>query len=389
MGSEKYKQVFNHISLKSDLDKTDQSKTAKTLRKTQTYTDTEFTIANELKGESFGTYKALGMEQGVHGRPANMFIIDDYVGKSDDVRSEVFRLKRKKWFDADMPSRLQGNDSILIALCTRWYFDDIIGQFHDGYNQRLVPMCIKQNWEVPELKVIKYRAEYRTDDDNDPLDPRTKDGELLWEEHAVKYAWAKGDEESFDALYNCDPTNTDDTERIKESDFGYWNASTLPSVGLITLVIDAGGTSNSKSDKTAIQVWWVSGVKRYLLKLYYIKMDILPLCDYVYKLLTEHYPNYHECIIEHASGGITLCQYLKKTKQLRGIIKMWFNGREIDDTGKILKSAQIKGTQANSKLERYLRILPEFRQAEKRVFLPEEPIEHQAEMVRQLTKLTV
>lgn len=388
MGSAKYKQVFEHVSLKNELDKKDQSKQAQILRKTQIFTDTELTISNALTNTSLGRYKAVGMEQGIHGRPANLFIIDDYVGKGEDTLSENFREKRKRWFGTDMPSRLQGNDTILVALCTRWYYDDIIGLFHTGYYDRVVPVCKRMNWELPNLEVIKYRAEYRVGDEfNDPLDPRTEEGDLLWEAHAMKYAWAKGEEDDFDALYNCDPRNMDNSERIKLSDFGTWTYNDLPKNGRTYVVIDPASTSNKSSDKTAIQIWWVYGRKRYLLKLDYVKLDTLPLCDYVYTLLTQEYPDYHECVIEHASSGITLCQYLTKTKQLRGIVKMWFNGLPVDSQKKIKKSDQIKGN-AESKLQRYARILSEFRNPQKLVYLPEHDIEYKEEFIRQLTKFT-
>lgn len=388
MGSDKFKQVFEHISLKNELDKKDQSKQAQILRKTQIFTDTEFTISNALTNTSNGRFKAVGMEQGIHGRPANLFIIDDYVGKGEDTYSEIFREKRKRWFQTDMPSRLQGNDSILVALCTRWYFDDIIGLFHDGYYDRVIPICKQMNWEVPKLEIIKYRAEYRVGDEfNDPNDPRTEEGQLLWEEHALKYAWAKGQEDDFDALYNCDPKNTDHSERIKLEDFGFWTYDTLPKNGNLYIVVDPASTGNKDSDKSAIQVWYVVGRKRYLLKLYYVKLDTLPLCDYVYDLVTENYPDYFEIIVEHASSGITLCQYLTKTKQMRNVVKMWFNGLPVNSEKKVQKSEKISGN-ADSKLDRYLRILPEFRQAEKLVFLPQHDIEHKQEFIRQLTKFT-
>jgi hypothetical protein len=386
--SKSYASVFEHITLKDDLDKKDQSKEARTARKTQTYTDSVVSISNGLTLESCGIFRGISIGQGIHGKSANIFIIDDYTGKGEDTTSQSFRDKRNRWFKTDVSSRIENLNSIVVVLCTRWYYEDIIGEFQKTYESDIAPMFTKLKFELPKFEVIKYRAEYRVNDEyKDPLDPRTEPNQLLWEEKALQYAMAKGDVEDFDALYNCDPHNTDGTERIKESDFGYWTLDTLPTNGLLYVVIDAASTSNIASDQTALQVWWVSGKKRYLIKLYYIRMDVLPLCDYVYNLLVEDYPSYHECIIEHASGGIVICQHLIKTKKMPGIVKMWFNGRPIDDTGKLKKSDQIVAN-GQSKLERYLRILPEFKQPEKIVFLPQTPIEHQDDFIRQVTKFT-
>lgn len=387
MKDEKYLQAFEHVTLKDDLDKKDQSREAKALRKTQTYTDTELSISNGLTLESKGRFYGIAIGQGIHGKPADIFIIDDYTGKGEDTTSEVFRAKRKRWFATDVSSRLQNLNSILIVSCTRWYFDDIIGQFQKAYYERVAPMFTKLNFELPKFEVIKYRAYFRLNDEfTDIRDPRTEEGQLLWEQKALQYAMAEGDDEDFNALYNCDPSASDGEEKIKESDFGYYEPHELPTFGRVYMVIDAAGTAQSTSDSTAIQVWLVCGMNKYLLKIYYVKMRQLDLADFVYDLLTNEWQHYDEVIIEHASGGILLCEHLIDNKRMPNIIRMATNGFPVNYTGKIMPAKQIKGK--NSKMERYQRILSAFRKPQKTVFLPAVPIEHQAEFLRQVTKFS-
>jgi hypothetical protein len=387
MGGEKYKLVFEHISLKNELDKKDQSKKAQILRKTQKFTDTEISISNGLTLESNGRFYGIAIGQGIHGKPANIFIVDDYTGKGEDTTSQLFRDKRNRWFSTDMSSRLQNLNSIVIVLCTRWYYEDIIGLFQKAYYERVKPMFEKLNFELPKFEVIKYRAEYRPDDEyKDSLDPRTTEGQLLWEEKALQYAMAKGDDEDFNALYNCDPSATDGAEKIKPEDFAYYQQGELPCSGRIYMVIDAGGTATQKSDKTAIQVWLVNGANKYLIKLYYVKMRSLELSDFVYNLLTNEWAEYDECVIEHTSGGITVCEHLIHNKKMPNIIRMSVTGRPLGDETPVEAHNKIKG--ANSKLERYNRILSIFRKPTKTIFLPAHQIEHQDEFLKQITKFT-
>lgn len=386
--SDKYLQVFDHISLKDDLDKKDQSKEARAARKTQTYTDTTVSISNALTLDSYGIFRGVAIGSGIHGKSANIFITDDYTGKGEDTTSETFRAKRNRWFATDMSSRLENINSIVIVLCTRWYYEDIIGQFQKAYYERVAPMFTKLNFELPKFETIKYRAEYRLDDEfKDPLDPRTEEGQLLWEEKALQYAMAKGEEEDFNALYNCDPSASDGEERIKEEDFGYYEPHELPSYGQIFLSIDAAGTANAKSDGTAIEVWLLCGAKKYLLKIYYVKMRQLDLADFVYDLLTNEWADYSYVLVEHASGGILLCEHLIDNKRMPNIIRMSTNGFPLNYTGKITPAKQI-GKSKNAKMERYQRILSAFKKPNKTVFLPAEPIEHQKEFLKQVTKFT-
>lgn len=374
-----YKTIFPDVSFKYEQDKKDSSVERQIQSKTSTMKDTEFTLSDVVSKTNYlGGYRCFGLDQGIHGVPGDIFIIDDYVDKGDSVRSENFRNKRTEWFYNDMPSRLQDNNSIIIALCTRWYHNDIIGLLHETYDNDIVPDCISEGVHPPTLNKVRIRAEYRITDDNPKCDPRDKDGDKLWRVHTLKYAIAKKGA-YFNAMYNCDPTDTDSTQQLKSSDFGYYDE--LPDIaGRYMFSIDGAATTNKKSDHTAIGYWFISGVRRYLISLWYVKMETPQLTRFVKNLLDEHH--YDECLIEFASAGISVSQSLKD-EQYPNITQLGFSGRPIDSKS-VVKSKDKIGKH-NSKMERYLRILPEFLFDDKRIFLPKADIPFLKVFIQQLT----
>lgn len=376
MSSDKYHKVFPHILLKADLSQKGNDAKSLMQRKTSTLKDTEFTISSPFKGQNYkGKLLARGVSQGVHGYSANLSFIDDYAPTSATASSQNFRNKLERWFFSDVVSRWQPNTKFVIV-CTRWYANDIITILREKM-ELLNDEYAKLSKEPPKYKGIKLRAEYRITDNNPPEDPRTKEGEWLCEAFITKYLMAKGSAD-YQALYNCDEHAEADRQQIRESDFGYYDQ--LPDVsGRYIFSIDGAATTNKESDKTAIGYWFVSGFRRYLIRLWYFKKETPQLIEYVKTLLdTNHYD---ECLIEFASAGIPLSQALKNAGY-SNITQLGFSGNPVNSTRKI--NTEDKIAKGNSKIERYLRVVPEFQYAEKRVFIPRIPVEFQQEMVRQL-----
>jgi len=376
MASDKYNTIFPHILLKSDMPKRD--KTSKNLMqsKTSTLKDNEFTLSDPFGNNYRGKLVARGSGQGVQGKSADLAVIDDYAPSSQAVSSENFRRKLKRWMITDVISRFQKSTKFVIV-CTRWYADDCIGvarQKVATINEQL-----KIEGISPLLyKSIKLRAEYRITDDNPPEDPRKKSGDWLWRDFIPKFLWAKG-EEDYEAMYNCDESAADFRQQITERDFGYYDE--LPDVaGRYMFSIDGASTTNKNSDHTAIGYWFVSGFRRYLVKLWYVKMEIPDLTRFVKGLLDEY--DYDECLIEFASAGVPLSQSLKDDNY-NNITKLGFSGRPIES--KTPTKNQDKIAKGNSKMERYLRCIPEFMFEEKRIYVPKADIEHLKTFMQQLT----
>lgn len=376
IASKEYKTIFPHILLKSDLPKKD--KTSKDLIQTKTSTlkDNEFTLSDPFGNNYRGKLVARGTGQGVQGKSADLAVIDDYAPSSQAVASETFRKKLRRWMITDVISRFQKSTKFVIV-CTRWYADDCIGVAKEKV-KKINENLLKEGIPPLNYKSIKLRAEYRITDDNPPEDPRKNSGDWLWRDFIPKFLWAKG-EEDYEAMYNCDETATDFRQQLTESDFGYYDD--IPDLaGRYIFSIDGASTNNKNSDHTAIGYWFVSGFQRYLIKLWYIKMETPELTRFVKGLLDEY--DYDECLIEFASAGIPLSQSLKD-EHYPNITQLGFSGRPIESNSKTKNKDKI--AKGNSKMERYLRCIPEFLFEDKRILLPKQEIEHQKTFVQQLT----
>ncbi len=387
MGSKKYKLIFPFVTLKNELNKDDHSADISMQKKRSTLADNAFNLINPFKPEEEyrGSFIALGISQGSHGRSADIMILDDYVDKADSIKSEGFREKLRVSLENDIFLRFQAN-TIFMLICTRWYEDDPIGILKDK-----MPILFAgfeaMGLIAPAYKEIKIRAEYRTSDINSKRDPRTVDGEWLWKPMLAKYLLAKGGK-YYNATFNCDPTDVTMEKQLRESDFGYYHSDELPkNGGRIFFCMDGASTTNKRSDHTAIGMWLIFGRKRYLLKLWYVKLKIPKLEALVESILTVEYPNYHRCLIEFANSGVAVCQYLEE-RHIRHT-PLGFSGIElVDNRQPKKKSKKDTGTKSNSKIDRYYRMIPQFSGEEKRILLPVEPIEHQDTFIKQLTTFT-
>ncbi len=394
MGSDKYKKVFPFVILKNDIDKSDHSSKTSMKKKQSTLADNRFNLINpldEVDDTYRGRYSAFGLGQGAQGNPADIMHLDDYIAKGMNIKSENFRASLKGAFYDDIVSRFQPYSKFIIT-CTRWYEEDPIGLLHDAMIDILAEFEA-QGLTPPRIRSIKIRAEYRSHDDNSTKDPRTKDGEWLWLPMLSKYLMAKKSD-NYNAMYNCDPSDVDQQQQITKEDFGYYHPSELPSnAGRIFISMDGASTTKDRSDHTAIGAWLVLGRKRFLLKLWYVKLEVPKLFALMEKILTEEYPDYSIVLIEFANSGVPVYQHLTTECKFRNIIALGFSGKAINDNKGIIKSRKDISSKSNSKMERYLRMIPEFQIKDRRngnrlfrIWLPEDPIEHQDILLRQLTK---
>ena len=385
MGDAKYRKIFPFVVLKNELDKGSHDAKSAMQKKRATLKDNEFNVINPLLqvNESYqGKYVAFGLGQGSHGRPADIMIVDDYVAKAEDVRSETFREKLETSFDSDIVLRFQAT-TIFMIICTRWYDRDPIGILMDKLPQ--VFAGFEQAGLIPPVyKSIKIRTEYRKSDINSSRDPRTEDGQYLWMPMLSKYLLAKGGK-YYNALFNCDPSDVDVQCQIKKEDFGYYSPDDLPKYGgRIFLCMDGASTVNKRSDHTAIGKWLVFGKKRYLLKIWYVKLEIPRLIELALHIAKTE--DYYKFLIEFANSGVAVCQYLKDNNMKH--TALGFNGKELTDNKNIVKSKKDINSKSNSKYDRYLRCIPEFQHIDKRILLPVEPIEYQNKLIKQMIEFT-
>lgn len=394
MGSDKYKKIFPCVILKNELNnlnKTESTSKLSMRKKESTLRDNEFNIIDpSLKEKYHGRYVAFGLGQGSHGRAGDIMIVDDYISNGRAAKSETVRENLAMAFDVDIISRFQAS-TILMVICTRWYERDMVGLLNERI-QYVIDDFRKYAGKdeiIPTLKSVKIRAEYRISDDNPIEDPRTIDGQILWVPMRTKYSMAKHGEfqEFYQAMYNCDTSDVESIKQLTEQDFGYYYPEDMPKFGgRIYIIMDGASTVRSNSDHTAIGKYKVFGKKRYLMKLWYFKKTIPQLERFMEDLLTGECSDYNECIIEFANSGVAVYQSLQE----KGIKckAIGFNGKIIDDNNKHISSKKDITSKCNSKMDRYIRHMPEYSYTDKRIFLPYNAIQHQDEFINQLTKFT-
>jgi predicted phage terminase large subunit-like protein len=142
-----------------------------------------------------GTYRAVGVGQGLTGKTMDLGIIDDPIKDRREAESETTRKHVWDWYRSTFLTRQFGRARIVLTM-TRWHEDDLAG--------RLLRMAAEDSradrWYVVKFPAIAVEGT--------PDDPR-KPGEPLW---PAKYpisqlaAFRAGAEYEFSALYQQNPT---------------------------------------------------------------------------------------------------------------------------------------------------------------------------------------
>lgn len=110
-----------------------------------------------------GGYKAASTGTGIAGYGFNIGIIDDYVGKWQDIEGQKFLDTLWKWYINDFSTRKTAPWA-MIVMATPWHPDDLIHRILNGPDAH--------EWAV-------VRMPYIADEEPAPYDPR-EPGEVLW-----------------------------------------------------------------------------------------------------------------------------------------------------------------------------------------------------------------
>lgn len=113
-----------------------------------------------------GEYKAAGVNQGISGRPASLFLVDDPVKNREEAESESVKERTWEWYRGDVYPRLEPGGRIIL-IQTRWSEDDLGGRL-------LNEMALgKDQWTVINFPALANSAD-------DPLGRQVN--EALWPE---------------------------------------------------------------------------------------------------------------------------------------------------------------------------------------------------------------
>lgn len=115
---EPYKDVFPDTTLSGSKAKTD----------SRSYMRTSDLF--EIVGHT-GSYRSCGVGGGITGQGADILIIDDPLKDRADANSEKIRNTVWDWYTSTAYTRLSPGGGV-IAMCTRWHLDDLIGRLIDA-----------------------------------------------------------------------------------------------------------------------------------------------------------------------------------------------------------------------------------------------------------------
>jgi predicted phage terminase large subunit-like protein len=261
-----------------------------------------------------GSYKAVGVEGGLSGRPVDLAIIDDPIKDMKAAASVAIRKTVWEWYINVLEARLHNNSKVILIM-TRWHEDDLAGRLlmEDG-----------DEWEILRIKAIKepdntgeevegYQAPI------DIEDPR-EIGEALWPyKHSLESLERrkKLDPDSFQALYQQNPT-APEGNKVKKEWFGYIEPWEVPAGLTWNLWIDGAYTKSTKNDPTGLMV--AAFDER--TKLTYIKhardaylelpdlLDLLPI--YAEEKGLKHKS---QAYIEPKASGLSLAQMIRRNVQ--------------------------------------------------------------------------
>lgn len=110
-----------------------------------------------------GGYKAASTGTGIAGYGFNIGIIDDYVGKWQDIEGAKFLDTLWKWYINDFSTRKTA-PWCMVVMATPWHPDDLIHRILNGPDA--------EEWTV-------VRLPYIAEEEPEPYDPR-EPGEILW-----------------------------------------------------------------------------------------------------------------------------------------------------------------------------------------------------------------
>jgi hypothetical protein len=119
--------------------------------------------------ENVGSFRNTTVNGPITGMEQHLGVLDDFVKGRAEANSKLIRDRTWNWFTDDFLTRFS-KDSALLAICTRWHKDDLIGR-------------LKAKW--PEMRMLEFPALAERDErwrkKGDPLFPEHKPLEFLLE----------------------------------------------------------------------------------------------------------------------------------------------------------------------------------------------------------------
>lgn len=258
----------------------------------------------QLYETGFGGFiKAVGLEGGLTGQPADIGIIDDPVKGYTEAYSKTTRDKVWEWYVNVFLTRLH-NDSRQLLIMTRWHKDDLAGRILKNEADK---------WDILTIKAIREDLE----DKNDPR----KLGEALWEKrHSItKLSDLRSlSLRTFTALYQQNPVQ-EEGNIVKSSWFrrvSFDDFKRMLDQKKLTYFIDTAYTENRDNDPSGLLATVRLGNDLYIVNARKVYMKFPDFCRFVPQFVKPGYGTGSTIRIEPKANGLSVIDQLREQTKL-------------------------------------------------------------------------
>jgi predicted phage terminase large subunit-like protein len=246
-----------------------------------------------------GSYMAVGVGQGLTGRPVDIGIIDDPIKDQKEALSEVIKESHWNWYQTVFTTRLSQNSGQII-MATSWAEDDLAARIAAQYmgDKRLTHL------RFPAIN-LQDETGYDRDLPEGPLVPELHSLEKLYEQKGIMsdYWWS--------ALYQQNPKSLGGNV-FKNTGIQFYLPKDLPSS--FDLVIDSWDCTFKDTDGTDFVCggkWAKKGASAYLLRVVHKRMGFVDTAESVEEMQNQA-PRPSEVLIEDKANGPAVIDFLKK-----------------------------------------------------------------------------
>ncbi len=158
----------------------------------ETLDRTEGSAAADWTLTNGNAYSAAGVNGGITGLGASVFLIDDPIKDRKQADSATYRENLKDWYKEVALTRLTP-DGAMIIIMTRWHYDDLVGW-----------LLNEPEWQDEEFEILRFPAIQTEQDSNDPRPyDRREPGQALWPERYSLERLEKIEEGLGPLSFNC------------------------------------------------------------------------------------------------------------------------------------------------------------------------------------------
>lgn len=237
-----------------------------------------------------GNLRAVGVGAGIAGHGGDLILIDDPIKNREEANSKVYRERLWDWWQDDLMTRSEPNNSIILTM-TRWHYDDLVG--------RILASEEAREWEVVRLPALAEK--------NDPLG--RQEGVALWPERYNNAQLAKIQKRmgsSFISLYQQRPV-PEGGHIFKQEWWQYYKEP--PNFDYILQCWDTAAKKGEMNDYSVCTTWGRVGNRYYIIDCWRKRVEFPELRRVLLSLAEKYKP--HEILIEDTSAGTALIQDLK------------------------------------------------------------------------------